>query len=75
MGGHHPTKDLALMLASFDKTIKTIKKNHRKISMNSINLMHLGTLNLVLEHNWQIVIVDFCYGECDSPREVKFCLD
>jgi hypothetical protein len=26
MGGHHPTKDLALMLASFDKTIKTIKK-------------------------------------------------
>jgi len=25
MGGHHPTKDLALMLTSFDKTIKTIK--------------------------------------------------
>jgi len=25
MGGHHPTKDLALMLTSFDKIIKTIK--------------------------------------------------
>jgi hypothetical protein len=37
--------------------------------------MQLGTLNLILEHIWQIVIVDFKYGECDSPREVKFCLD
>jgi hypothetical protein len=27
MGGHHFTKDLILMLTSFDKTIKTIIEN------------------------------------------------
>jgi hypothetical protein len=27
MGGHHLTKDLPLMLTSFDKTIKTIVEN------------------------------------------------
>jgi hypothetical protein len=77
MGGHHFTKDLILMLTSFDKTIKTIIENFPWIIeiwwILIYNLMQLGTLNLILEHNWQIIIVDSCYG--DSPREVKFCLD
>jgi len=55
-----PINDLALMMTSFVKTIKIIKKIVKKITLNNKNLTQFpfgsnttqDTLNFMLEHKW-----------------------
>jgi hypothetical protein len=35
MGGDHPTKDLALMVTSFDKIVKTIENCHNTFTISA----------------------------------------